>query len=77
MPRRAACASSAAHDALVPARAKALRGHKQRPFSDLVKSWTSGRRAHGPEGENAVARYRELMGPTDSKKAPAGTIRAR
>ena len=27
------------------------------------------------EGENAVARYREVMGPTDSKKAPAGTIR--
>ena len=27
------------------------------------------------EGENAVARYREVMGPTDSKKAAAGTIR--
>ena len=27
------------------------------------------------EGENAVARYREVMGPTDSAKAPAGTIR--
>ena len=27
------------------------------------------------EGENAIARYREVMGPTDSKKAPAGTIR--
>ena len=27
------------------------------------------------EGENAVTRYREVMGPTDSKKAPAGTIR--
>jgi len=24
------------------------------------------------EGENAIARYRELMGPTDSRKAPAG-----
>ena len=29
----------------------------------------------GLEGENAIARYRELMGPTDSKKAPPGTIR--
>ena len=29
------------------------------------------------EGDNAIARYRELMGPTDSKKAPAGTIRQR
>ena len=27
------------------------------------------------EGDNAVARYREVMGPTDSKKAPPGTIR--
>ena len=27
------------------------------------------------EGENAVARIRELLGPTDSTKAPAGTIR--
>ena len=27
------------------------------------------------EGEDAVARIRELLGPTDSTKAPAGTIR--
>ncbi len=27
------------------------------------------------EGENAVARVRELLGPTDSKKAAQGTIR--
>ena len=27
------------------------------------------------EGENAIARYREVMGPTDSAKAPPGTIR--
>ena len=27
------------------------------------------------EGENAIARYREVMGPTDSRKAPRGTIR--
>ncbi len=26
-------------------------------------------------GENAVARVRELLGPTDSRKAPKGTIR--
>jgi len=28
------------------------------------------------EGENAVARNRDLMGATDPKKAAAGTIRA-
>ena len=27
------------------------------------------------EGENAVAAIRELLGPTDSTQAPAGTIR--
>lgn len=27
------------------------------------------------EGENAIARIRELLGPTDSKKAAKGTIR--
>ena len=27
------------------------------------------------EGENAIARVRELLGPTDSKKAAKGTIR--
>jgi nucleoside-diphosphate kinase len=27
------------------------------------------------EGENAVAAIRDLLGPTDSTKAPAGTIR--
>ena len=27
------------------------------------------------EGENAIARYREVMGATDSRKAPEGTIR--
>jgi len=27
------------------------------------------------KGENAIARTRELMGPTDPKKAPKGTIR--
>jgi nucleoside-diphosphate kinase len=27
------------------------------------------------QGENVIARVRELLGPTDSKKAPKGTIR--
>jgi nucleoside-diphosphate kinase len=53
--------------------------HKQRPFfNDLVKFMTSGPALlMALEGDNAVARYRELMGPTDSKKAPPGTIRAK
>lgn len=52
--------------------------HKERPFfRDLVKFMTSGPCvAMVLEGDNAVARYREVMGPTDSRKAPAGTIRA-
>jgi nucleoside-diphosphate kinase len=51
--------------------------HKARPFfNDLVRFMTSGPCVvMALEGENAIARYRELMGPTDSKKAPAGTIR--
>jgi nucleoside-diphosphate kinase len=51
--------------------------HKERPFfNDLVKFMTSGPCVlMALEGENAIARYRELMGPTDSRKAPAGTIR--
>lgn len=52
--------------------------HKERPFfGDLVRFMTSGPCvAMVLEGENAVARYRQVMGPTDSRKAPAGTIRA-
>jgi nucleoside-diphosphate kinase len=51
--------------------------HKARPFfNDLVKFMTSGPVVvMAIEGENAVAHYREVMGPTDSRKAPAGTIR--
>jgi nucleoside-diphosphate kinase len=51
--------------------------HKDRPFfPNLVKFMTSGPAVvMAIEGENAIARYREVMGPTDSKKAPAGTIR--
>jgi nucleoside-diphosphate kinase len=51
--------------------------HRERPFfRDLVKFMTSGPCVvMAIDGENAVAKYREVMGPTDSKKAPAGTIR--
>jgi nucleoside-diphosphate kinase len=51
--------------------------HKERPFfADLVRFMTSGPAVvMAIEGENAVTRYREVMGPTDSKKAPEGTIR--
>lgn len=52
--------------------------HKERPFfRELVDFMTSG-----PvlvmilEGENAISRNRQIMGPTDPTKAPAGTIRA-
>lgn len=53
--------------------------HKARPFfADLVRFMTSGPCVVlAIEGENAVTRYRELMGPTDSQKAPEGTIRAK
>ena len=52
-------------------------GPQDRPvFHSLVKFMTSGPAVvMAIEGENAIARYREIMGPTDSKKAPAGTIR--
>ncbi|MBE2984192.1 nucleoside-diphosphate kinase [Campylobacter sp. RM9344] len=52
--------------------------HSERPFfNDLVDFMVSG-----PvvvmvlEGENAVAKNRELMGATNPKEAAAGTIRA-
>jgi nucleoside-diphosphate kinase len=52
--------------------------HKDRPFfADLVKFMTSGPvMIQALEGENAIARNRELMGATDPKKAAIGTIRA-
>ncbi|MFL6653354.1 MAG: nucleoside-diphosphate kinase [Sulfurifustis sp.] len=52
--------------------------HKSRPFfNDLVKFMTSGPViVQVLEGENAIARNRELMGATDPKKAAPGTIRA-
>ena len=53
--------------------------HKARPFfGDLVRFMTSGPCVvMALEGENAVAKYREVMGATDSKKAAPGTIRAK
>lgn len=52
--------------------------HKERPFfKDLVKFMTSGPiMVQVLEGEDAIARNRELMGATDPKKAAPGTIRA-
>jgi nucleoside-diphosphate kinase len=52
--------------------------HRERPFfRDLVDFMTTGPvMIQVLEGENAVAKNRELMGATDPKKAAAGTIRA-
>jgi len=52
--------------------------HKDRPFfSDLVKFMISGPvMIQVLQGENAIAKNRELMGATDPKKADKGTIRA-
>jgi len=51
--------------------------HRERPFFDELVTFMSS----GPtvvlalEKENAVQAWRDLMGPTDSTKAPKGTIR--
>ena len=52
--------------------------HRERPFfKDLVEFMISGPvMVQVLEGENAIAKNRELMGATDPKKAAAGTIRA-
>ncbi|MES2246601.1 MAG: nucleoside-diphosphate kinase [Pseudomonadota bacterium] len=52
--------------------------HKERPFfKDLVEFMISGPVfVQALEGENAIAKNRDLMGATDPKKAAAGTIRA-
>ncbi len=52
--------------------------HKERPFyKDLVTFMTSGPvMIQVLEGEDAIAKNRDLMGATDPKKAAAGTIRA-
>ena len=51
--------------------------HKERPFyGELVDFMTSGPVVvQVLEGENAVAKYREVMGATDPAKAAPGTIR--
>jgi nucleoside-diphosphate kinase len=52
--------------------------HQKRPFFDELTSFVS----FGPvivlvlEGENAIAKNREIMGATDPAKAAKGTIRA-
>lgn len=51
--------------------------HKERPFFDSLTDFMLS----GPivvlilEGENAIAKYRELMGATNYKEAAEGTIR--
>ena len=51
--------------------------HRERPFyKDLVAFMSSGPVVIAVlEGDDAIARWRQLMGATDSKKAAAGTIR--
>jgi nucleoside-diphosphate kinase len=53
--------------------------HRERPFfSSLCEFMTSGPiLALVLEGQNAIAKNREIMGVTDSSKAAPGTIRAR
>jgi len=52
--------------------------HRQRPFFSALVDFMST----GPvmiqvlEGENAIARYRELMGATDPQQAAPGSLRA-
>ena len=52
--------------------------HRERPFfKDLCAYMTSGPViVQVLEGDNAVARHREIMGATDPQKAAPGTIRA-
>src|SRR5499433_140576 len=51
--------------------------HRERPFfRELVDFMISGPVVvQVLEGENAIAKYREIMGATDPAKAAAGTIR--
>src|SRR5262245_40297896 len=51
--------------------------HRERPFfGELVEFMISGPVVvQVLEGENAIAKYREVMGATDPAKAAAGTIR--
>ena len=51
--------------------------HREKPFYDELVDFITG----GPvvvarvTGEDAIARWRDLMGPTDPADAPPGTIR--
>ena len=51
--------------------------HKERPFyGELVEFMTSGPVVvQVLEGDNAIAKYRDVMGATDPAKAAEGTIR--
>src|SRR3984885_15138965 len=51
--------------------------HRERPFfAELVEMMTAAPVVvQVLEGENAIARYREVMGATNPEKAAAGTIR--
>ena len=51
--------------------------HRERPFfGELVEFMTSGPVVvQVLEGEGAIAKYRDVMGATDPKKAADGTIR--
>ncbi len=51
--------------------------HKERPFyGELVEMMTSGPVVvQVLEGENAILKYRDVMGATNPEKADAGTIR--
>ncbi len=53
--------------------------HRERPFfSSLTKFMSSGPIVVSAlEGENAIARYRELMGATNPAEAAPGTLRKR
>lgn len=67
------------HLRLSQAQAEGFYGvHRERPFfQKLVAFMTSGPCVvMALEGDSAIQRWRELMGPTDSSKAPPGTIRS-
>ena len=60
------------------AEAEAFYGvHRERPFfGELVEFMTSGPVVvQVLQGENAIAKYRDIMGATDPSKAAPGTIR--
>src|SRR5271156_4029466 len=64
---------------LSQAEAEGLYGvHRERPFfKDLVRFMTSGRiMVQVLEGENPIAKTRQVMGPTDPNKPDKASIRA-